>query len=130
MPIDRDDHPLRRQAEAAAHRVDDPQVGLVRHQPIDVAPGQPVRRQRLVHRLGQTDDRVAEHLATVHHQMAGTVGPTDGAINVEDVAEIALGVQMGGQDAAVDGAACPRRPAGTRRRRRRRTAHRCRDPAS
>ena len=39
VPIDRHHHPLRRQAELAAHRVDDPQIGLVRHQPVHVGAG-------------------------------------------------------------------------------------------
>ena len=78
VPVHRHHHPLRRQPEPLAHRVDDAQVGLVRHQPVDVAPGQPVGGQRLVHRLGQPDDRVAEHLAPVHHQVARAcpAGPT------------------------------------------------------
>ncbi len=79
-----------------AHRVDDALVGLMRHQPVDIAPGQAVGGQRFVHRLGEPGDRVTEHLAPVHHQMAGLVALTDRAIDIQDVAQRALGVQMGG----------------------------------
>ena len=44
-------------------------------------------------------DGVAEHLAAVHDQVARPVGPADRAVDIQDVAESALGVQMGGQDA-------------------------------
>ncbi len=46
MTVDRDHHPLRRQAELAAHAVDDADIGLMRHQPIDVARGRARWRPR------------------------------------------------------------------------------------
>ena len=129
VAIDGDYHPLRRQAELPPHGVDDAQVGLVRHQPVDIPPLQPVGRERLIHRFGKPDHGVAEHLAPIHDQMPRSVAASDGAVDIQDVAQRALRMQMGRENAAVG----PRRHcrrAGTRPRRRRRTTRRCRDPAS
>ena len=62
--------------------------------------GQAVGRQRFLDRLGEASDGVAEHLAAVHHQMARLVGLADGAVDIQDVAQRALGVDVGGQHAA------------------------------
>jgi len=105
MLVDGDDDFLRRQMQALAHAVDDPPVGLVRHQPVDVALRQAIGGQRLLHRLGEPYHGVAKHLATVHHQMARLVAPAHRTVDIQDVALRALGVQMGGKDAAVHAAA-------------------------
>ena len=90
MAIDGDYHTVRWQAELPAHRIDDAQVGLVRHQPVDIPPLQPVRCQCLIHGHGNPHYRVAKHLATVHYQMARSVVASDRAIDVQDIAQRAL----------------------------------------
>ena len=106
MAIDGDNHALRRQAELAAHGVDDADIGLVRDQPVDVAAGEGVGGQRLVHAFREALHGVAEHFAPVHAQLgrqrlAGGIQRADGAVHEEDAAEAALGVQMGGEDAVL-----------------------------
>ena len=73
----------------------------MRHQPVDVGVSQAVGRQGFLDRLGQTGDGMAKHLAAVHHQMAGLVRLADGAVDIQNVAQRALGVDMRGQDAAI-----------------------------
>ena len=130
VAIDGDHHPLRRQAELAAHRVDDPQIGLVRHQPVDVALRQPVGGERLVHRLGEPDHRVAEHLAAVHHQMARPVAAARPRHRHTGYRPACPGHAGGWRECRGRCCRCPCRRAGTPHPRRRRTARRCRGPAS
>ena len=73
---------------------------------------------------------MAEDFLALHPKMPGGAG-RDAAIDIEDLAEAAVGMQIGGEDAAVR-RACrrPRPPRAPPRRRRRRRARRCRGRSS
>ena len=90
VAIDGNDHPFGWQPELAAHRIDDPPIGLMRYKPIDLAPLQPIGDQSLVHHFSQSNDGMAEHFAPVHHQMPGLVVLSDRTVDIQDVAQSAL----------------------------------------
>src|SRR5579875_3585973 len=89
--LDRRDHLVRRQAELARHTVDNPAVGLVRHQPVKIGGAQPVRAQRFVHRLAQALHRLSVDFASLHAQEAAVPGRRGSAVNIEGVVIAAVG---------------------------------------
>ena len=100
MALDRADHLVGGEPELAPDPGDDPAVGLMRHQPVDVRRGQPVGGERLVHHLAQMLHRLAEHLAPFHPQKAGMAGRRRAAIDIEDVVLASVRMQMGREDMA------------------------------
>ena len=64
--VDGDDRSGRVEAEALGHRVDDPDVGLVRHEQGDVVDGDPGPGQRAQRRVGRGAHGPTEHLTAVH----------------------------------------------------------------
>ena len=132
VPVDRHHDLLRRQAELAADRVDDPLVGLVRHQPVDVGRAEagarrarsarppPGRRRRCGTPRGRpcADGRWCRS-RTGRRRRRGCRGG---------------GRRSRGRSRACRGRArvpgCSLGRAAPRRRRRRRTARRCRGPSS
>ena len=130
VPIHGDHHPLRRQAELAAHGVDDAPVGLVRHQPIDVARGpgrwRPAPR-RPPRRGGSTAWRNTSRPFIT--RWPGRSGRPTAPSTYRMSPSVPWACRW------VDRMPrsrrrCRRRRAGTPPRRRRRTARRCRGPAS
>ena len=66
MVLHGDDDALHRQVESLGHRLDDADVGLVRHQPVDRGLLQAVGRERLVDGAAELGDRHLEHFAAGH----------------------------------------------------------------
>jgi hypothetical protein len=115
-----------RQVEASRRGLQDADVGLMRHQPVQ-------RRHRQTRRVHQFDRRIAQHAhgelehgLPVHLQqrIAGHGTTAHMAGHRQDVVVAAIGVQRR--------PGCPARPRlpARRRRRRRRTARRCRGHSS
>jgi hypothetical protein len=68
--LDAVDDALARQPESFADRARDPRVRLVVHEQVDLLDRQSRLVERLQRRLAHPADRVAEHLRTVHHDLA------------------------------------------------------------
>ena len=95
---------LRRiEAELPRGGVEDALVGLVRHHPVDLVGAVAGRLEHLVEHVGEVDDRVAEHLLALHPQLADRAGGRDAAVDIEQVVVAAVGVEPGGEDAAILG---------------------------
>ena len=101
MPVDRHDHPVWRQFQFPAHRLNDPAIGLMGHEPIHLVPRQAVGRQRLIHNGGQLADRMPEHFTPIHPQVTGQFRTPDRAVDIKEVAKVALGVEVCRKDATI-----------------------------
>ena len=133
VAVDVDHHLRHRDARVLRRGLDDPEVGLVRHQQVDLVRGHAGAGQRLVAGLGHREHRGLEHLAAGHLHEVGAIADhllADGiggaaARTVEQRREPAVGLEEGGQEPA---AGLARRGAPPRRRRRRRTGSRWTGP--
>ena len=94
-------HLGRIEAQFAGGGVEDSRIGLVRHDPIDLARIEASFDQHLGQDVGEIDDRVTEHLAALHAQFADGAGRGRTAIDIKHVAVAAVGVELGGKDAAL-----------------------------
>ncbi len=96
---DRVDHPLRHEPEPFADRAQDPRVGLVVDEEVDVVERQPRQGDRLGGRGGHQVDGVAEGLVALHldHQLV--------AVDLDQVGLGAVGAQDDRADPALQGAA-------------------------
>ena len=81
--------------------VDDALVGLVRHEPVEVARGIAGRLEGVLDHIGDHRHRVLEHLPAFHAQMADRLRRGRPAIDIELDLVAAVRTQMRGQDAAV-----------------------------
>ena len=88
-------------AELPGARVDDPLIGLVRHEPVDVVGGGAGRLEGGVDDVGDHADRVLEDLAPLHAHMADGAGRRRPAVDVELFLVLAVGAEMRGEHAAV-----------------------------
>src|SRR6185295_9491377 len=111
VALDVVEHLVVAQLQALLHRLGDAEVGLVRDEQADVARGEVVPGQRLAHHLRHLHRRVLEDLAPVHPRVvarlvdhplgeAGRVAGA-GALRPQVLGEAAVGVEVGGEDAAV-----------------------------
>src|SRR3546814_5026846 len=82
VAIDSHHHLFRRQMQPMTHAVDDAAIGLVRHQPVDLALGDAVGGDGGVDRLGELHDGVAEDLLALHAQQPRGAGGGWPAIDV------------------------------------------------
>ena len=73
-------------AEEARNAVQDPLIGLMRHNPVNVIAGQPDLVQRGVRSLGEFLDRVTEHLLALHSEETGALVGRHAAVDIQDVA--------------------------------------------
>ena len=69
--------------------------------PVHIRSRKPGAVERAMGRLGQLFDRVAEDLLALHLQDAGGLGRRDATIDIEQVFELAVGMQVGGENAAI-----------------------------
>src|SRR5690625_2534414 len=109
MPINGHDHTVTWQVEALGHGLDDPDIGLMRYQPVDLRRLEPVLLKRRVDRLRHLHDRVAKDLAALHAQESGRLCRGRSAVYIERVVMAPVRIEMGGQDAALGGGAVRRR---------------------
>ena len=100
VAFDRHHHLVFRQAELSSDAVDDPAVGLVRNEPVDIRRGETVRRQRLVDHGAKMMNRLTEYFSTFHPEEAGISCRRRPAVDIEDVVLASVRVQMVGQDKA------------------------------
>ncbi len=107
MPIDRDHHLVHRHVQPLGGGFDDAQVGLVRHQPIQVVLVQLVGVEGFLHDRIQGLDRVLEDLAALHQDPRAVVGLVrfeagrDADRIPEQLLLAAIGMQMGAEDAGL-----------------------------
>ena len=73
----------------------------MRDDPVDVVDVEAGLGQHFVQHVGEIDDRVAEHLAALHPQLADGAGGRGAAVDEQQVVVAAVGVELGGEDAAV-----------------------------
>ncbi len=71
MPINRDHDLVHAHAQFLCRRLDDADIGLMWHQPIDVGFLQAIRRQRFIDNRIQRIDRHLEHGVAGHAHVAG-----------------------------------------------------------
>ena len=101
MPVDRDDDLVFGNAELLRRCFDDPAIGLVRHEPVDLVARNAGCGEGLFDHVGDHADRVLEHFAAFHAQMAGGARRRRPAIDIELVLVPAVRTQMGRQNARV-----------------------------
>ena len=101
MLLHGDDHALHRQAEFLRGGLDDADIGLVRHQPVDGRFFETIRGQRFIDDAAEHGHRHLEHFGARHvdHVAAGGVagGNATGGAQQFDVG--AIGMQVRGDDA-------------------------------
>ena len=99
--LHRQNDALRRNAHALRRGVDDAHVGLVRHEPVDVAALQTVVLERLAADVIQCAHRETKDCLAVHvHERAALDRATmQRARHAQDVAVLAVGMQVRRQDA-------------------------------
>src|SRR6056297_508882 len=101
--VDGHDDAIHRHIQLARGRLDDPEIGLVRNQPVEVVFFHVVVRQRLVDDPAQRVDRNLEHLVALHAygQPAARLGPEAPGyadIDAEQVGMVAIGMNVSGQN--------------------------------
>ena len=100
MVLHGDDHPVHRHAQLAGGRLDDPDVGLVGDEPVDVGRVHAVRSQRLADDPVQRPHRDLEDLVALHLRVCPPVrdpaaAARGSAVDVEQRLVAAVGVQVG-----------------------------------
>ena len=101
MAVHGDHHLVRRDAELMGRAVDDPLVGLVRYKPVDIGRAGAGGLEGVVDHVGDHRDRMLEHVAAFHAQMADGLGRGRSAVHIELALEAAVRAQVGGQNPAV-----------------------------
>ena len=127
VAVNRHHDPVLRQPQLAAHRVDDALIRLMRHQPVDVPPGQAVG--------GKASSTASARRVTAWRNTSrpfitkwpGLSRWPTAPSTYRMSPRLPLRVQVRAENALV-ARRCLRRRAGTPRPRRRRTTRRCRDP--
>ena len=84
MAFDRNNDFLHRHARAARRAFDDPIIGLVGYDPVNLIAADPSFFHHLVGDVGQLGDRMAEDLFALHFQDAGTLGFGRSTRDVQD----------------------------------------------
>ncbi len=74
MILHRHDDALHRQIELARHRLNDADVGLVRHQPVERGTIHVIGFQRLIHCPSERLHRHLEHLTADHRDRGSAIG--------------------------------------------------------
>jgi len=96
-----DDCPVGAQSELAADRLDNSGICLMRNEPVDVGPAQPVGGQRFIDDRGQMRYRLPKHFSAFHAQATGGSGRGRATIDIENVVFATIGMQRIGQNAAI-----------------------------
>ena len=100
MAVHGDHHALHRHPQTAGGRLDDPVVGLMRNEPVDVPARESVRLQGLVHDPPQRPHRPLEHLVALHPGSGRALGGVvvavlDAPLHVEEPLTRPVRVEMG-----------------------------------
>ena len=95
-----DDHALHRQVQFLCSALDDADVGLMRHDPIDIFGADAGAVHCGIGGGGKFLDRVAKHLIALHPQVAGGAG-RHAAIDVEQIAVAPVRIQIRRENAPV-----------------------------
>ena len=98
MLFDSHDDLVQGQSELSPHGIDDPAVGLMRHQPVYVRRCKPVGVQSFVDDLAQMLNRLAENLAALHPQETRATRRRRAAIDVENVVLPTVRMQVIGEN--------------------------------
>ena len=131
VQLNRLHHFFRRDAKFMRRGVDDPLVGLMRHEPVEVLRRQPGVGEGVDHHIGHLADREAEDLLALHAHIAGGPGGGRAAIDIKLRFMPSVGAQPRGEDAAIrDWSPRLPGPPAPSRRRRRQTARRWCGPSS
>ena len=81
-------------------RIEDPGVGLVRNDPVDIRGIEADLGKHFAEDLGEIDDGVAENFAALHSQLADGAGGRRAAVDEQQVVVAAVGVKPGAENAA------------------------------
>jgi hypothetical protein len=100
-----DNHAVHAHAHLLGGAGDDPQVRLMRHDPGDIVGGQPRLPQRGFGGFRKLFNGMAENLLALHLQYTRRPAGGDAAIDIEQIAVAPVGIEVGGEDAAVGGRA-------------------------
>ena len=92
MAVDGDDDALGRKPQFASGALENALVGLVRHQPVDVADGQAVGFQGLEGDVGEIGDGMLENLASGHLNGADGLGRRRPAVNKKQFSLTSVGM--------------------------------------
>ena len=102
MVLHRHHHPVHRDLHPLGGGLDDADIGLMRHDPVDVIGTQPRLVQGGMRRLGQLFDSMAKYFAALHPQFPRRPGGY-ATIDIQQVAKLPVAVQISRQNATVAG---------------------------